>query len=195
MLGERSLRAQFRTDDAQPVGEDEELAARGDVESFVCLYRAYLRPVYSYLFARLGNRQEAEDLSSLTFERAWQSLPSYRPTGSFRGWLFTIAYRALADHHRRPHHSSVPVESAAEVLYNPSAGPEESAVISEEVRGLLYTISQLSEEQKEVVTLRFMAELRYGEISRIVGKSEAAVKMIAYRALQETKRRHADAGD
>jgi len=89
----------------------------------------------------------------------------------------------------------VPVDNLAEALYEPSAGPEESLVISEEVRGLLVTISQLSEEQKEVVTLRFMAELRYGEISKIVGKSEAAVKMIAYRALEEIKRRHADAGE
>jgi len=59
MLGESSLKAQFRSDDAQHVGEREALAARGDVESFVCLYRAYLKPVYSYLYARLGNRQEA----------------------------------------------------------------------------------------------------------------------------------------
>src|SRR5690348_7351843 len=78
---------------------DEALAARGDAASFTTLYRRHLRPVYSYLYARLGNMQEAEDVTSLTFERAWSSLKSYRQrsTGSFRGWLFTIAHRALAD--------------------------------------------------------------------------------------------------
>src|SRR5438034_5726109 len=88
---------------------DEALAARGDADSFIQLYRKHLRPVYGYLYARLGSREEAEDMTALVFERALASIGSYRPTGSFAGWLFTIAHRALADYYRqrRPQHVQV----------------------------------------------------------------------------------------
>ena len=169
---------------------DEALAVRGDADSFVLLYRKHLRPVYGYLYARLGNRQEAEDVTTLVFERAWLSLKRYRPSGSFKSWLFTIAQRGLSDHYRRRKPHPVRVESVADTLLDPAAGPEESALASEELRQVLEIIAGLSREQQEVIALRFMAELHYGEIAQVTGKREAAVKMIAYRALEEIRRRY-----
>lgn len=72
------------------VGSDEALAVLGDADSFMQLYHRHLKPVYSYLYARLGNRKEVEDMAAMTFERALSSIKGYRPTGSFAGWLFTI---------------------------------------------------------------------------------------------------------
>jgi RNA polymerase sigma-70 factor (ECF subfamily) len=185
------LAAATRSEQVQ-VESDEALAARGDTDSFVMLYRRHLNAVYSYVYARLINRQEAEDVTSLAFERAWQSLPNYRPTGSFKGWLFTIAHRTLADHQRQRRPHPVPLGILADVLHDPAIGPEEAAVIAEQMRIVLQIISGLSREQQEVVTLRFMAELPYGEIAQVVGKREAAVKMIAYRAIEEVRRRYDD---
>lgn len=170
---------------------DEILAARADADGYVLLYRRHLKAIYAYAYSRLANRQEAEDVASLTFERAWQSLPTYRPTGSFKGWLFTIAHRALADYYRQTQPSPVPIESATHVA-DSSVGPEEAALASEELRVALKVIQTLSREQQEVITLRFMGELRYSEIAQVVGKREAAVKMIAYRALQEIRKRYND---
>lgn len=173
---------------------DEALAARGDAESFTQLYRRHLRPVYSYLYARLGNTQEAEDMTSLAFERAWVGLKGYRrtATGSFKGWLFTIAHRALVDRYRRKETRSLPVGEVPGNLRDPARGPEDQAVLSEQVQHVLRAIEGLSREQQEVVGLRFLGELPYKEIASIVGKQEAAVKMIAYRALEEIKRRCGD---
>ena len=131
-------------------------------------------------------------MTSLAFERAWQSLPNYRPTGTFKGWLFTIAHRTLADHQRQRKPHPVPLGILADVLYDPAVGPEEASLIAEQLRMVLQIISGLSREQQEVITLRFMAELPYGEIAQIVGKREAAVKMIAYRAIEEVRRRYDD---
>jgi RNA polymerase sigma factor (sigma-70 family) len=172
------------------IDTDESLAVRGDVDSFVVLYRRHLRSVYGYLYARLGNRQEAEDVTTLVFERAWTALRRYRPSGSFKSWLFTIARRALADHYRQRKPRPVVVEEVEETLLDPAAGPEEAALASEQLRQVLEIIEGLGREQQEVIALRFMAELRYGEIARITGKREAAVKMIAYRALEEIRRRY-----
>ena len=170
---------------------DEILAARADTDSFVLLYRRHLKAVYSYAYSRLADRQEAEDVASLTFERAWQSLPAYRPTGSFKGWLFTIAHRTLADYYRQAQPSRVPIESATHVA-DSSVGPEEAALASEELRAALKLIQTLNREQQEVITLRFMGELRDSEIAQVMGKREAAVKMLAYRALQELRERYSD---
>ncbi|MFL5734202.1 MAG: RNA polymerase sigma factor [Chloroflexia bacterium] len=172
------------------IDSDEALAARGDVDSFVLLYRRHLGSVYAYLYARLGNRQEAEDVTTLVFERAWTGLKIYRPEGSFRAWLFTIAQRRLSDHYRQRKPPETRVEDLAETLVDPAAGPEEMALESEQLRQVLEIIAGLSREQQEVIALRFMGELRYGEIARVTGKREAAVKMIAYRALEEIRRRY-----
>lgn len=177
-------------------GSDEALAAlagHGDVESFVALYRRHLGPVYSYLYARTGNRQDAEDVTTLAFERAWQALPGYRPTGSFKGWLFTVAYRAYADYRRKhaPAPSTVGIEDGYSVA-DPTQGPEELALVSEQLQRVLQIIKELNQEQQEAICLRFLAELRYSEIAQVMGKSEAAVKMTAYRALEEIRRRYGD---
>ena len=171
---------------------DESLAARGDADSFVLLYRRYLQPVYSYLYARLGNREEAEDITAVAFEHAVSSLKGYRPTGSFAGWLFTIVRRALADYYRQRTPHEIEVEKQANALVDPSDGPEDKALASEEVRQVLGIIAGLGHDQQEIIALRFFAGLPYAEIARLMGKREAAVKMAAYRALDEIKRRCGD---
>src|SRR5689334_4054445 len=125
MLPEQAQQAVSTYASALAPDSDETLAAKGDTESFVALYRAYLTPVYRYAYARTGNKQEAEDATSATFERAWRNLPSYKPTGSFRGWLFTIAHRTLVDQLRRGYgRDTVPVESVASTLPSSAPGPE-----------------------------------------------------------------------
>jgi RNA polymerase sigma-70 factor (ECF subfamily) len=174
---------------------DEALAVRGDADSFVHLYRNHVRSVYGYLHARLGSPQDAEDLTALVFERAWASLKGYRPTGSFRGWLFTIAHRALADHYRHRQPRPIPMDQVAETLLDPATGPEEAALLAAQVQQALRVAAGLSREQQEVLGLRFLAELRYSEIAQVTGKGESAVKMIAYRALEEMRRRYHDADE
>ncbi|HVF99776.1 MAG TPA: sigma-70 family RNA polymerase sigma factor, partial [Chloroflexia bacterium] len=171
---------------------EQALAGRGDMGSFVLLYREHLKAVYGYLYSRLVNRQEAEDLTSLTFERAWQSLPNYQPTGSFKSWLFTIAHRTLADHLRQKKPHPVSLGILADVLLDPAIGPEEAALVSEQLRAVLQIVAGLGAEQQEVVALRFIAGLPYAEIAYIMGKSEPAAKMMAYRALEEIRRRYND---
>lgn len=172
---------------------DEALAAKGDAESFVLLYRRYLTPIYRYLYARLGNREEAEDVTGAAWERAISSLPNYRPTGPFRAWLFTIAYRAIADHYRHSRRDGslsapLPLDELDGLIPDEREGPEEAAIAEDEARRALDAVRCLGREQQEVVTLRYMAGLSYGEIARVVGKREAAVKMMTYRALTELRR-------
>lgn len=172
--------------------DDVALAARGEGEGFIRLYRRYFPAVYRYVFVRLGNPQDAEDVTAHVFERAWTSIARYRHTGAFSGWLFTIAHRAVADHFRQRQPPAIPIDALAEALHDTTAGPEERGLVTEEVMHLLGAIAALGADQQQVIALRFMADLPYAEIGRIMGKREAAVKMIAYRALEGIRRRCGD---
>lgn len=169
--------------------DDVALAMRGEHDGFIRLYRSYFPAVYRFAFFRLGNQQDAEDVTALVFERAWVGIDRYRPTGSFGGWLFTIAHRTVADHFRQRRPPAVPLDSLDDALHDTAAGPEEQGLVTEEVRRLLGIVEALGPDQQQVIALRFMADLPYAEIGRIMDKREAAVKMIAYRALEEIRRR------
>jgi RNA polymerase sigma factor (sigma-70 family) len=171
---------------------DEALAARRDVDGFMLLYQRHLSAVYRYAYARLGNRQDAEDLASLVFERAWGDLGRYRARGTFRAWLFAIAHRAVVDTRRRQRPPTVAVEGLTDLLVDPIPGPEPSALGAEERRTLERLLSTLRPEQRDVLSLRFFADLRYDEIAVVLGKREPAVKMVAYRALEALRRRYDD---
>ncbi len=75
--------------------------ARRDAEAFTILYRRYVTPLYRYLYHRLGNVKDAEDLTAQVFTDALEGLASYREHGRFSSWLFTIAHRRLIDLYRQ----------------------------------------------------------------------------------------------
>lgn len=179
-------------DQAPPAMRDTDttLALCGDADSFIQLYRTYLPLVYRYLFARLHDQHDAEDLTALVFERIWTSLPRYRPTGTFKGWLFTIAHRTLVDYYRQHPPRTMPLADFAETLVDSALGPEDRLLVAQAIGQVFQIISTLSQDQQDVISLRFLADLPYAEIARIIGKRESAVKMIAYRALEEVRRRY-----
>ncbi len=172
------------------------LAASGDMEAFVRLYHVHLTPLYRYLYTRLGDRSEAEDATQQVFERAWLSIRGYRPKPgtSFKSWLFTIARRCVADYFRKGSSTTnhVALDTQADELLDPGMGPEESALISDQVRAVLRLINDMPDETREVITLRFMADLTYREIGMTMDKTEAAVKMAAYRALDTIRRKRSN---
>jgi RNA polymerase sigma-70 factor, ECF subfamily len=163
-----------RSQAALPIS-DEEIAAIGGVASFERLYERHLEVVYRYVAGRVATREEAEDVTSDAFQRAWAGLAAYRGNGTFKAWLFGIVRHALADHYRRPRSSRIEPETA-ETLPDEQPGPEERAIDGERQRQARHH-------------LRFVAELTYAEIAQVVGKREEAVKKLAYRALAEIKRR------
>jgi RNA polymerase sigma factor (sigma-70 family) len=156
-------------------------AARRDPVAFAALYRRYVTPIYRYLYSRVGNAADAQDLTAQTFVAALEGLPGYHERGSFAAWLFTIAHNKAADHHRQQH-PHLPLDEA---LDSPDDGenPLTCMMQAEALQRLAALVAQLEEDKQELLRLRFTAGLTYCQIGTILGRSEGAVKMAMRRLL------------
>jgi RNA polymerase sigma-70 factor (ECF subfamily) len=161
--------------------------AAGDPDAFTDLYHRYLPRIYRYHLARTGHVQEAEDLTAQTFLTALESIRSFRGQGSFSSWLFGIASHKLADHYR---HSRIelPLEEA-EQLHSPIPQPEEAALQRLEIARVARVLHLISPERAEALVLCLFGGLSMVEAAQVVGKSEAAVKMLVHRGLCDLQER------
>lgn len=167
--------------------------AKKDPCQFVALYQRHYRRVYVYHLARTGNEQDAQDLTSETFMAALDSISAYRPEvgngheHSFSAWLFGIAHHKLADFFDK----WVPQSSLEEAGERPAVEqlPEQAAVRRSDLIRLRQVLALLPDERADALSLRYFSELSLAEVAEVMGKSEAAVKMLVYRGLQELRDR------
>ena len=155
-----------------------ERSRNDDADASDELYSRYLTRVYRFIFRRVGGDVAlAEDLTSQAFLEALDNLPKYRERGRFAAWLFTIARRRLVDCYRKAKTDFL--DEIPESLLGISDNLEDR----ENMARLKQLLTMLDEEKRELLQLRFSAELSFADIAAVVGKSEAAIKMSLYRVL------------
>jgi RNA polymerase sigma-70 factor (ECF subfamily) len=165
-------------------------ARGGDTEAFGALYDQYAEPVFRFLFTRLDNRMDAEDLTGEVFLRAWKSLPRYRQQGyAFSAYLFQIARNLLIDHYRRSGRVESLSDQMAGILVNPDSEPADVVVKELERKELRDTFSTLREDYQTVLTLRFVSGLSSDETAQVMGRSSGAVRVLQHRALAALKKK------
>jgi RNA polymerase sigma-70 factor, ECF subfamily len=160
------------------------LAIAGDPEAFACLYDTYVDQIFRFILVRVSHRPTAEDLTSLVFLKAWEKLGRYRRRNlMFRGWLFQVARNTVIDHYRVQKETQ-PLETVANTATDPDA--DVSQQVEQRLRGeQLWTMMQeLTDEQREVLVLKFGEGLSTGEVAEIMGKRQGAVRALQMRALQ-----------
>ncbi len=158
-----------------------------NTEAFAELYRRHVTRVYRYHVAHTGNVKDAEDLTSQTFMAALEGIRSYRGEAPFAAWLMGIASRKRALFFRgiRP---EVQIEAA---LHIPSPGlPTDKAAFQRlQMDSVSRALKQISPERAEAIILCAFGGLKYGEAAHLLRKSEAAVKMLVLRGLQDLRER------
>jgi RNA polymerase sigma-70 factor, ECF subfamily len=177
-----------------PLIADDELVERAlrDRAAFAELYRRYLPRVYRYALMQTGgDNQQAQDVTAQTFLVALERLESYRRTGTFISWLLTIARHKAADLYRAQR-ARTPLEEA---VASPEPSPERIVAARLELAQVVRTLRTLAPERAEALALRLFAELTTDEIAAVMGKSEAAVKMLVHRALSDLRERLGSLGD
>jgi RNA polymerase sigma factor (sigma-70 family) len=150
---------------------------------FARVYDDHVWRVYAFLGYRVRSREVVEDLTQATFERALRAWPRFDPRrASEATWLLTIARNLLIDHARRDR--SDPHAEIDETLLEPVAGPEHIAAGSPE---LMTALEQLSDRERELLALRFGADLTGPEIAVALDLSLANVQQILSRSLRKLR--------
>jgi RNA polymerase sigma-70 factor (ECF subfamily) len=158
-----------------------------DVNAFAELYQRHISRVYRYHIAHTGNVRDAEDLTSQTFMAALEGIRSFRGTGSFAAWIMGIASRKRLMFFRgsRP---EVPLEAAVQYP-SPELATDKAASQRLELESVSRALQQLSLDRAEAIILTFFGGLSYTEAAHVLKKSEAAVKMLVSRGLQDLRER------
>jgi len=169
--------------------------ARTHPEAFGELYELYVDRVYSYIYHRVGNVQDAEDLTARTFYRALEKLDTYEDRGlPFSAWLFRIAHNLVANWHRD--HSRRQVFSLEKFWWRSSddARPEQTVETNAEREELWDAINRLPEERRSLLLYKFNTTLSNLEIGELMNKSESAIKSLYFRTLAALRKDLEDRG-
>ena len=180
-----------------PVGNEAALVERARVEpeAFGQLYELYVDRVYSYIYHRVGNVQEAEDLTARTFYRALEKLDTYEDRGlPFSAWLFRIAHNLVANWHRD--HSRRQVFSLEKLWWrsNDDERPEQAVEAEAEREELWEAINRLPEERRNLLLYKLNTTLSNLEIGELMNKSESAIKSLYFRTLTALRKDLEDRG-
>ena len=161
--------------------------AISSADAFAELYRRHVTRVFRYHMAHVGNVKDAEDLTSQTFIAALEGISSYRGSGSFPAWIMGIASRKRLMFFRgsRP---EVPLDAA---LHYPSMSlPTDKAAAQRlQLESVARALRKISPDRSEALILTHFGGLSNAEIGRVLNKSEAAVKMLIARGLQDLRER------
>jgi len=167
-----------------------ERARACDPHALSDVYDLYASRIYSYLYHRVGDAGLAEDLTGQVFLRMLEAIRHERAwTTSFSGWLYRIAHNLVVDHfRRRGRNSQVGLDDAPDVPSDTRVDPVNAAEQKLDQDDLRTAITRLTEEQAQVISLRFLEEKSIAEVAEIIGKSEGAVKALQYRAVIALRR-------
>jgi RNA polymerase sigma-70 factor (ECF subfamily) len=171
--------------------EMEQLVARaqeGDRDALEELYLQHFDRIYSYLHLTVGNRHDAEDLTTQTFLRMLESISGFRwGKAPFSAWLFRIAHNLAMDHFRSRRRWQ-PEEEVPEPPGAVELSAEEEAIRALASQSMFDLIEQLSNEQRQVLILKFVFDFSNAEAATVLDKTEGAIKSLQHRALASLQR-------
>lgn len=155
-------------------------AKQGHADSFAQLYDHLSRPIFNFLFSRIRQKEQAEDLLQTVFMKVWHNLETYKPTkkAKFSTWVFQIANYTLIDFWRtRKETSDVSiVENLSEFALDPQ--------LYEKYDYLWAALRRLPDDYQTVLDLRFRQDLNVSEVAQIMNKTKVGVRVLQHRAIK-----------
>lgn len=166
-------------------------AKKGDAQAFGSLYEHYSKAIYRFIVVKVSSRHEAEDLLHDVFLSAWEKLPSFKLKGfPFSSWLYRIARNRVIDHYRvKKSHVNIDdmVGHLEEEFLRVGAIQRQELNLKLDLERVLTALEELTEDQREVIEMRFFQDLAPKEIAQILKKKEGTVRILQHRGTQKLK--------
>ncbi|HMO53626.1 MAG TPA: RNA polymerase sigma factor [Tepidiformaceae bacterium] len=165
-------------------------AAQGDRAAFEAIYNAMVDELHAYVRGQCRNDTVAEDIVANVFLKAWRSAKSYRPgSRTFQSWMFTIARNEVRDYWR----SSQRTLPMLDLDITDDGEPSQQVDPKQAGEILRRAMQGLTDDQRQVVVLRYFGNKTHEEIATIMGKREGAVRALLTRALRQMRKVMGDA--
>ena len=163
-------------------------AGQRDQAAFAELYDLFLAAVYRYVYYRVGNRPDAEDLSEQVFLQAWAAIDRFRWQGKpFLAWLYALAHNLVIDWRRRAR-STLSLDDDENSLDPQHPSGEREVMQSLDAAMLSAAIGRLTPEQQQVITLKFIEGFDTAQVAQLMDKREGTIRALQLRALQSLRR-------
>lgn len=166
-------------------------ALGGEEEAFIRLYHQHVSPLYRFVYSKVNNRQDAEDLTSETFYQALRNLGSYSGRSSFKNWLYGIAKHLILAKYRQRYNQST-VELDENTAFAETKIEENEEQQSNKIQFLDSTLQELPENYRSVLELRFLKGYSILETADAMGVTEENAKVLQHRALKKANQLSAD---
>jgi RNA polymerase sigma-70 factor, ECF subfamily len=175
---------------SETVESDQALIARArtEREAFGVLYQRHVSAIYRYVYYRVGNAEDAEDLTAKSFARALKHVAGYSERGlPVTAWLYRIAHNVVANYHRD--NSRKPSTNLDDVdLFRAHHDDADHKIDTDRAReGLLRAIRKLPSERQHLIVLKFVEQKQNTEIGQIMNRSEGAIKSLYHRTLDQLR--------
>lgn len=174
--------------------DEEQLISKargGDAQAFGKLYDTYVTRIYRFVFLKVSNKHDAEDLTHQVFMSAWESIGRFEFRGfPFSSWLYRIAGNAVIDFYRTSH-SHLDIEAVPEERFAETPRIDLALDRTQELDLVKSVIPKLEPDQQNVLIMKFVDDLSNKEIAQALSKTEGAIRVIQHRALKQL-RKHLD---
>ncbi|MCI0579087.1 MAG: RNA polymerase sigma factor, partial [Chloroflexi bacterium] len=172
---------------SKPVNIDSDGAlarqAAKNPQAFSELYERHVNRIYRYVLARVGDVQDAQDVTSQTLLTALEQLPRYRGQGVFVAWLMGIARHKVIDYYRQRR----PALDLEEIEDLPGSNEDTGDIVDQQLalEAIARKLKVIAPDRAEALSLRLFGGLEVAEIAEVMGKNEAAVRMLVFRGLRD----------
>jgi RNA polymerase sigma-70 factor, ECF subfamily len=163
-------------------------AQKGDERAFGELYDAYVDRIYRYILYRVNDPETAQDLTGEVFLRVVEALPNYEDREiPLLAWMYRIAYARVVDHYRQNSRTGVH-QNIDDVELSVEDDMDSDMISGHQQQQVRAAIKQLTEDQQQVILLRFVEGYNLQETADALGKTVGAIKVMQHRAIQSLTR-------
>lgn len=159
-----------------------------DSQALAETHDKYYPAIFRFIAYKVGNQETAEDLASEVFVRLIDAVRDrHAPQKTLRGWLYSVASHIVNDYHRKQYRTQE--VALMDSMESDASGPAEQFLKKQTLEALSEALGELTEEQQDVIALRFGYEMPIKEVAEVIGKSEGAVKQLQARAVAALARK------